>query len=144
VILERRNAMLKKHRGVSACCLVALGLLLLLAGCSGADVQGVVDLVPLQRELAAEYGESSMRVELHNGSTLGVTLVYPSLADVAWGQRAEQAREIAEFVCEHYPSMDRIDQVRIGFEVHQGGGIVDTTGSTAFVFAAGDLECGGG
>lgn len=136
--------MWKKHKRVPVCLMAALSLLLLLAGCSRADVQRVVDLVPLQQELAAEYGGSTIRVELQNGSTLGVTLVYLSPVDVAWGQRAEQAREIAQFACAHHPSIDRIDQVRIGFEVKQGGGLVDTSRSAAFVFATDDLECSGG
>lgn len=135
--------MLKKHRSVPMCRLAVLSLLLLLAGCSRADVQGVVDLVPLQQQLAAEYGESTVKVELQNGKKLGVTLVYPSPVDAAWGQRAEQAREIAQFACAHYPSIDRIDQVRVGFEVKQGVGLVDISRSAAFVFATDDLECGG-
>jgi len=121
---------------------VTLGFLVLLAGCSGAGIQAVQDLVPLQGQLAAEYGESNIRVEIEDGNTLGVTFVSSSSNGLAGDRKAEQAREIASFVCENYASMDRVDKVWVAFEIRQDGSMVDTTGSVAFTFEKRELECG--
>ena len=129
--------------GAMALILATLGFLVLLAGCSGEDIQAVQDLVPLQEQLAAEYGGSNIKVEIEDGNTLGVTFVNSSSNDLARDRKAEQAREIAWFVCENYASMDRIDKVWVAFKVHQDGSIADTTSSATFVFEKGELECGG-
>ena len=122
--------------------LVTLGFLVLLAGCSGEDIQAVQDLVPLQEQLAAEYGESSITVEIEDGNTLGVTFANSSSNGLARDRKAEQAREIASFVCENYASMDRVDEVWVAFEIHQDSSMVDTTGSVTFSFEKSELECG--
>jgi hypothetical protein len=122
--------------------LATLGFPVLLAGCSGEGIQAVQDLVPLQEQLAAEYGGSSIKVEIEDGNTLGVTFVNSSSNGLARDRKAEQAREIASFVCENYASMDRVDKVWVAFEVHQDGSIADTTSSATFVFEKSELECG--
>lgn len=129
--------------GAMALILATLGFLVLLAGCSGEDIQAVQDLVPLQEQLAAEYGGSSITVEIEDGNTLGVTFVNSSSNGLARDRKAEQAREIASFVCETYASMDRVDKVWVAFQVHQDGSIADTTSSATFVFEKSELECGG-
>jgi hypothetical protein len=121
---------------------VTLGFLVLLAGCSGAGIQAVQDLVPLQEQLAAEYGESNIGVEIEDGNTLGVTFVSSSSNGLAGGRKAEQAREVASFVCENYASMDRVDEVWVAFEIRQDGTMADTTGSVTFTFEKSELECG--
>jgi hypothetical protein len=65
--------------------LATLGFLVLLAGCSGEGIQAVQDLVPLQEQLAAEYGGSSITVEIEDGNTLGVTFVN-SLTNIRFDQ----------------------------------------------------------
>jgi hypothetical protein len=121
--------------------LVTLGFLVLLARCSGEGIQAVQDLIPLQEQLAAEYGGSNSKVEIEDGNTLGVTFVSSPSNGLARDRKAEQAREIASFVCENYTSMDRIDKVWVAFEIHQAGSIVDTTSSATFVFKKSELEC---
>jgi hypothetical protein len=121
--------------------LVTLGFLVLLAGCSGEGIQAVQDLIPLQEQLAAEYGGSNIKVEIEDGNTLGVTFVNSSSNGLARDRKAEQAREIASFVCENYASMGKIAQVWVAFEIHQDGSIADTTSSATFVFEKGELEC---
>ena len=122
--------------------LVTLGFLVLLTGCSGKGIQAVQDLIPLQEQLAAEYGGSNIKVEIEDGNTLGVTFANSSSNGLARDRKAEQAREIAWFVCENYASMDRVDKVWVAFKVHQDGSIADTTSSATFVFEKSELECG--
>jgi hypothetical protein len=141
-IPERRKAVSKRYGRYSACCMVTLSFLVLLAGCSREGIQAVGDLVPLQRQLVAEYGESNIKVELQDGSTLGVTFANSASTDLAWDQKAQQAGEIASFVCNNYASMGRIIKVRVAFETDQDGFIGDSTSSTAFVFDQSELECG--
>jgi hypothetical protein len=101
-------------------------------------VQAVADLVPLQRKLEAEFGASNLEFDLHDATTLGVTLVDSPANGLAWSQQAERAREIAESVCQTYGSIGRYDQVRVAFESGQGG----ASGSAAFSFDKSELECG--
>jgi hypothetical protein len=142
VILERREDVLKRYGRYCACCMVALVFLVLLAGCSGEGIQAVGGLIPLQRQLVAQFEASDISVELQGGSTLGVTLVNSLSNDLAWDEKAEQAREIASFACENYASMDRIDRVRVAFAIHQDGTMVDATGSATFTFEKSELACG--
>jgi hypothetical protein len=128
--------------GAIALTMATLGFLVLLAGCSGAGIQAVQDLVPLQEQLAAEYGESNIGVEIEDGNTLGVTFVSSSSDGLAGDRKAEQAREIASFVCENYASMDTVDEVWVAFEIRQDGTLVDTAGSVTFTFEKRELECG--
>jgi hypothetical protein len=130
--------MLDKYGRYAACCMVTLGLLLFLAGCAEGS-QAILDLVPLQVQLAQEYGASNLVIGLEDGETLGITVVDDPSGSPAADQRAKQAREIAEFVCEHYGSMGRIKIVWVTFETRQGGFLVDSTASVRFTFAGSEL-----
>ena len=135
--------MLEKHGRYSVYCVVILGLLLFLAGCAEGS-QAILDLVPLQVQLAQEYGPSGLVIGLEDGRTLGITVVDGNSGSPASDQRAEQAREIAEFVCEHYRSMGRIETVWVTFETRQGGFLVYATASVKYTFAASELGHGDG
>jgi hypothetical protein len=117
---------------------VVLCIAMLLAGCSREIVQAVADLVPLQRKLEAEFGASNPEFDLHDETTLGVTLVDSPANGLAWSQQADRAREIGESVCQTYGSMGRYGRVRVAFETRQGG----ASGSVAFSFDKSQLECG--
>lgn len=135
--------MLKRNRGDVALCAAGLVIVLFLTGCAGANSQAILDLVPLQAQLAAQYGGAEIAVDLHNGNRLGIT-VAGSLPDDLGNERGvEQAREIARTVCQHYASIDRIDQVRVAFQDHQVGILVDGTSLAAFTFEKGEFGCGG-
>jgi hypothetical protein len=114
---------------------------MLLENCSGEPVQAIVDLVPLQRKLEAEYGASNVDFDLHKGGTLGVTLVDSPSGGLAWDQKEERAREIAESVCETYGLMGRYDGVRVAFKARQEGSMGDASRSAAFSFDKSELEC---
>jgi hypothetical protein len=135
--------MLTKVGRYSVCCIGILVLLMLLAGCTGEDSQAILDLVPLEMQLLAEYGGSNIVVTLQDGDTLGFTVVADAAGSLSSEQWAEQAREIAEFACDHYRSIGSIDQVWVAFEIRQDGSVVDTTGSITYSFARDELERGG-
>jgi hypothetical protein len=140
---ERSKVMLDKYGRYSARCMVTLGLLLFLTGCAEGS-QAILDLVPLQVQLAREYGASNLVIGLEDGKTLGITVVDDPAGSSSGDQRAEQARELAEFACEHYGSMGRIETVQVVFETRQGGFLVDSTASVRFTFAGSELGHGDG
>lgn len=126
-------------------CMVALVLVALLAGCSSEDIKAIGDLVPLQRQLAAEYGASEIAfdVAIKDDNTLGVTFVSPSFNGLTEEQQVDLAREIASFVCKNYGSMDGIDTVWIAFKVDQEVVLADASASVSFAFDRSELACGG-
>lgn len=126
-------------------CIVALVCVALLVGCSGEKVQVFGDLVPLQRQLAAEYGASNIAfdVTFQDANALDVTFVDSSFNGLTGAQKAELAREIASFVCENYGSMGKVDTLRIAFEIDQDGLLADADGSVSFAFERSELACGG-
>jgi hypothetical protein len=142
VIKERRKSVLKNHVAYWTSVLVFLCIAMLLAGCSREIVQAVADLAPLQRKLEAEFGASNLEFDLHNGGTLGVTLVDSPANGLAWSKKAELAREVAESVCQTYGSMGAYDRVRVAFESRQEGIMGDSSGSVAFSFDRSELGCG--
>lgn len=52
---RKEKVMLKKIGRYSVCCARILVLLVLLAGCTGEDSQAILDLVPFEMQLLAEY-----------------------------------------------------------------------------------------
>ncbi len=123
---------------------VLLALTLCLAGCSAEGGRAALDLVPLQRELAAEYEGAKINVDLQNGHRLGITVSSDASRDPAYEQGADGAREVAEFVCQHYRSMDQIDRLRVAFAVHEGGLLADAKISAAYSWENQELPCGSG
>jgi hypothetical protein len=142
VVLERRKLM-KKVGGHSVRSVVIFGLILFLAGCGGEGGQALLDLVPLELDLVAEYGVAGIAVGLQDGSTLGVTMVDGASGSMASDGRAERARAVAEFVCEHYRSMDSIDTIEVAFEIRRDGFLSDDSGSITFAFEVAEIACGG-
>ena len=122
----------------------ALGLVLVLslASCSVDGGRAVLDLVPLQRKLVAEYEGTKIHVDLQNGHRLGITLSSNTPSDLAYQQSAVGAREVAEFVCRNYPSMDQIDSLRVAFGVHEGGLLADAKISASYTWEQNELPCG--
>lgn len=134
--------MLKTMGRYAVCCMVLLGVLMLVAGCASEGNQAILDLVRLQMRLVAEYGGSNMAVELEDGNTLGVTCARCPSGGLDRDLGAREAREIAEFVCENYRSMERIDRVWVAFGVGQDGFMADTAASLTYSFEKGELGCG--
>ena len=135
--------MLKRNRGHVALCAMGLALIVFLIGCAGESNQAILDLVPLQMQLASEYGGSNVVIGLQGDSTLSVTVVEDAFGSPESDLGAEKAREIAEFVCKHYGSIGRIDTVDIAFEIRREGSMVDATGRVAYAFVPAELACSG-
>jgi len=120
---------------------LGLALLLILAGCAGASNQSVLELVPLQMEMAAEFGGWNVVVERQDGDTLRLMMVEEASGISPSDLGPKRAREIAEFVCKHYGSMDRIDTVEVAFEIRRDGSVGDASGRLAYAFARTELDC---
>jgi len=135
--------MLNRNRGYVALCAMGLAIVLFLTGCAGASSQAILDLVPLQMQLASEYGGSNVVIGLQGDSTLSVTVAEDASGSPESDLGAEKAREIAEFVCKHYGSIGRIDTVDVAFEIRREGSMVDATGRVAYAFVPAELACSG-
>ena len=133
--------MMARHGRYAMCAGVGLALLLILAGCSGEGTQAVLDLVPLQREMAAEFGEWNVVVECQDGDTLRFTMVGEAAGVSPGDVGPKQAWQIAEFACAHYASMDRIDTVEVAFETRRDGDMGDARGRLAYAFTGSELAC---
>jgi hypothetical protein len=141
VISERRKLVLNKNGRYLAYCIVQVVILTLVAGCSSERTKAVLDLVPLSLRLEERFEESSIVIELDDKDTLGVTVTDAAANGLTRDQAAEQAREIASFVCANYDSMAEIDRVRVTCEIHQDRAIVGSTSSASYTFGTSELEC---
>jgi hypothetical protein len=90
-------------------------LCLLVAGCVGQLAKSLVEISRLQGELAKEYGEKSVNVNLNNSTSLIVTFINSPLNAKSSQDRAKRAGETAAFVSSRYPSIDKIDDIWVGF-----------------------------
>ena len=126
----------------TVCCMVLLSVLMVAAGCASEDSQAILDLVRLQMRLAAEYRGSNMVIEFQGRNTLGITCARSPSDGLDRDLGAREAREIAEFVCENYRSMEGIDRVWVAFGVRQDGFMADTDASLTYSFEKGELDCG--
>ncbi len=133
--------MLERCGRYSVFCVATLALVLVLVGCGGESSQAVLDLVPLQMQMVEEYGGSNVVVELQDEGTLSFLVVEDASEISASDLGVERAREIADFVCGHYGSMNRIDTVEVAFEFRGDGSVVDSTGRVAYAFARTELVC---
>jgi predicted pyridoxine 5'-phosphate oxidase superfamily flavin-nucleotide-binding protein len=94
-------------------------------------------------QMVAEYGGANVVVELQDEGTLRFLIAEKASGISANNLGPERAREIAEFVCNHYGSMGSIDTVEVAFEIRRDGSVVDATGQVAYAFARNDLACSG-
>lgn len=129
-------------RYLSYCAMFAV-LVVLLSGCAGGDNGLIQDLLSLQKQLATQYDGSNIVVDLKNGNTLGVTVSGSLSEGLSWSRAKEQAREIAESVCQHLAVTDRIDRVSVALERRQDGFLAGVATSVAFTFEKGELGCAG-
>jgi hypothetical protein len=143
VIWERRNLVTMKCKRYASYCATILVLLVLLSGCAAANSRTILAQVPLQSQLATQYGGSNIVVDLQNGNTLGVTVSGSLSEDLDQDRAKEQARQIATSVCQYYAAIDRIDRVWVAFERRRDGLPAAAAVSVTFTFEKGTLECGG-
>jgi hypothetical protein len=103
---------------------IALAILLV-GGCGGVR-QSLRALTELQSGLAAQFG-GQVDVNLHNQTILAVTFVNSAREELPPPARVSFADSVAAFVRSHYPTVDSLRRIDIGFVRAAGGGPITVT-----------------
>ena len=100
------------HRLVNAerCARIAL-VLLAAVGCANLSA-----LTALQRGLAERFREPGISIHLNNHEYLTVLFVNSKVASLPDSDRAVLAREVAEYVRDHYRGYSSLSTVAVGFQ----------------------------
>jgi hypothetical protein len=106
--------------------LLALLTCLLIASC-GKQRGTISELVSLQRDIVRMYGENGVNVNLSNEMSLTVTFINSPLNSRSQADRARRAQETAVFVKQHYPSIQKLEEIWIVFLRQETRFIVITT-----------------
>lgn len=88
---------------------------LLTVGCGTQLVKSLGELARLQGEIVKEYREESVNVKLNNSTALVVTFINSPLNEKVRQERSKRAQETAAFVKMHYPSIQKLEEVWVGF-----------------------------
>jgi hypothetical protein len=105
-------AMPSSSRSLSLTVVLILSCLLA-AGCAQV-AKSLGELSRLHAEIVKEYGEKDVVVNLNNTS-LSITFINSPLNAKAPEERAKRAEQAAAFVSRHYPSIDQIEEIWVGF-----------------------------
>ena len=89
-------------------------LCLLTSGCAQV-AKSLVELSRLQQVIIKEYGEKDVNVNLLNSTSLSITFINSPLNEKGPEERAKRAEQTAAFVIQHYPSIDQISAIWVGF-----------------------------
>jgi hypothetical protein len=106
--------MLSAWRSVSLTWTLLL-LCLLATGCGGQLAKSLVEISRLRGELVKEYGEQGVNVNLNNSTSLIITFINSPLNAKGPQDRARRAGQTAAFVSSRYPSIEKIDDIWVGF-----------------------------
>lgn len=99
----------------------AVVLTILVLGC-----QQLGGLMRLQQDLSRAYSGAQIHVNVTN-DRLTVSFVNYRMSDADSADAAAFAREVAEFVRDHYVGYDRIQVVAVGFSSVKGAGPITIT-----------------
>lgn len=88
--------------------------LLLLAGCAKLT-KSLGELSQLQTDIAKEFKENGVGVNLSNGTSLSITFVNSVLNSQEAEQRAQRAKRTAQFVIRRYPAIANIEAIWVVF-----------------------------
>jgi len=118
---------------------VAIALTFLaLPACAVYDA--VKDLVTLSSAISKEFG-SQADVNVSAGKRLTVTLKNSDAANLPAADREHFARLVALFAVAHYPKIDSVDTVAVGFKSERGAlGVKVTTSSTPYAWTVRELR----
>ena len=99
---------------------IVLTTCLLTCGCSTAKDVGksVGDLTKVRAELIKKFGEADVNLHSNasqNRTTISVTYVNSSLNQKTKDDRARRAKETAEIVTQHYPSIKNVSEIWVAF-----------------------------
>ncbi|HEV7747402.1 MAG TPA: hypothetical protein VGO56_20560 [Pyrinomonadaceae bacterium] len=98
----------------SASLISALLCLLLLAGCAKLT-KSLGELSQLQNDIAKEFKEKEVAVNLSNGTSLTITFINSVLNSQEAEQRAQRAQRTAQFVSKRYPAIANIEAIWVVF-----------------------------
>ena len=91
-----------------------------LVGCTQSFAQDVAALGPLRDELIQTYHEDNVNVVIQNGQSLGISFINTHFNDLPTAAAKQaQAREIAQYVKDHYTRMDHIERIWVSFTVYK-------------------------
>jgi hypothetical protein len=99
---------------------------LLLASC-GKQPATVSELASLQRDIVRMYGENGVNVNLSEEVSLTVTFINSPLNSKTQDDRARRAQETAVFVKQHYPSIQKLEEIWVVFLRQETRFVVITT-----------------
>jgi hypothetical protein len=113
-----------------------VGLLVLAAlGC--ADLAA---LSSLQHGLVARFNEAGISINLHNHQNLSVVFVNSKLAELPDSERAATAREVAQFVRDHYSGYRSLTSIAVGFRQAMKVGMVSFSATKlSYTYSTADL-----
>ena len=82
-------------------------------------IQQLQDLEPLKEQIVDEYKDENVRLQLHNGNSVGVSFINTPFNDLTQAEQEQKATEIAQFVKYNYDSIDKVDYIFVAFIVHK-------------------------
>jgi hypothetical protein len=98
---------------------------LALAGC-GKQLTALNEIRALQEQIAKQYGEKGVNVNLNNDRYLTVTFINSPLNSKSSEERAQRAQDTASFVTMHYPSIVKLNELWVVFQQQEKRYIVVT------------------
>lgn len=111
--------------------------LLVLATLGCADLAA---LSTLQHGLAARFNEPRISINLNNHQYLSVAFVNSKLAELPDSERATLAKEVAQFVRDHYSGYASLRSITVGFRQEMKIGIVSYNATKSpYTFATAEL-----
>ena len=115
--------------------LVLLALTALTPGCGE-----LKDLFTLQQGLAVAFNAPAVSVNINNRSHLTVTFTNSKVAELPDSERAIVARQVAEYVRDHYRAYATLEDISVGFSRASAVGPVSyTANQIPYSFTTADL-----
>jgi hypothetical protein len=116
-------------------------VVLLAAGTAGIACGRLSDILALQRTLVHQFHTDAISVNVNNGTVLTVLFTSSDAAMLAGPDKAAFARQVAEYVRDHYRDYAGLDRITVGFAQRRRAGPV-TLGSTTESYSFTTMELG--
>jgi len=98
------------------------------------------DMMTLQQGLVREFNETGINININNRANLTVTFSNSPAADLSDAERAAFARQVAEYVRDHYAHYSTLETIAVGFStVTKTGPITYTNTTVPYRFTPRDL-----
>ena len=140
--MQRKTIIIISIVGVlSLCCLACFGVLavrLLNSTSLGYSLQQIVgsmsDIADLRSQLMTTYSLQEVEILIVNGHILRVSLTNSPFNALAASQQEAKAKEIAQFVKDHYARIKTVDTIQINLVQHTQVGIIYSNRFRTFNF----------